>query len=257
MHEPSRDPTGRFSDRVENYVRYRPGYPEGVLQVLREETGLAPTSVIADIGSGTGISSELFLRDGNPVFGVEPNQAMREAAEALLQRYPHFHSVAGTAEATTLPGHSVDYVLAGQAFHWFDPQRAGEEFARILRPGGWVVLLWNSRRTDSTPFLRAYESLLQRYGTDYREVKHRNVGPEMLRAAFAGGRYELRRLYNEQRFDFYGLKGRLLSSSYTPTEEHPGYRPMLEELERIFRQYEEDGTIRFEYDTEIYFGHPA
>lgn len=257
MHRTSTDPTGRFSDRVENYVRYRPGYPDGVLRILREETGLAPSSVIADVGSGTGISSELFLRNGNPVFGVEPNQAMREAAEELLRSYPRFHSVTGTAEATTLPSHSVDQVVAGQAFHWFDPRRAGEEFSRILRPGGWVVLLWNSRRTDSTPFLRAYESLLQRFGTDYREVQHRNVGPEMLRAAFAGGSYESRRLYNEQRFDFDGLKGRLLSSSYTPADEHPDHQPMLRELERIFRQFEEDGMVRFEYDTEIHFGHPA
>lgn len=257
MHQTRADPTRRFSDRVENYVRYRPGYPEGVLHILREETDLTPASAVADIGSGTGISSELFLRNGNPVFGVEPNPEMRRAAEALLQRYPKFRSISGTAEATTLPSRCVDHVIAGQAFHWFDTRKAKQEFARILRPGGRVVLLWNSRRTDSTPFLRAYEALLQRYGTDYREVQHKNIDLEALRAFFAGGRIEVRTLYNEQRFDFKGLKGRLLSSSYTPTEEHPSCQPMLHELERIFERYGEQGEVCFEYDTEVYFGHVA
>src|SRR5579885_3110804 len=130
------DPTRRFSDRVENYVRYRPHYPDGVLDVLRTETGLTPTAVVADVGSGTGISAKLFLRNGNLVLGVEPNREMREAAERLLSDYPHFTSVAGTAEATTLPDRSVDYAVAAQAFHWFDHDRARHEFARILHPGG-------------------------------------------------------------------------------------------------------------------------
>lgn len=255
MHQDQTDSTRRFSDRVENYVRYRPGYPEGVLPILREETGLTPAAVVTDIGSGTGISSELFLRNGNTVHGVEPNEAMRKAAEAHLQRYPHFHSIPGTAEATKLPSQSADYVVAAQAFHWFDPQQAKREFARILRPSGWFVLLWNSRHLDSTPFLRAYEMLLQEYGTDYGEVQHKNISPAVLRALFAEGKFELRTLPNEQRFDFEGLQGRLLSSSYTPTEAHPKYRPMLRELERIFAQYEEQGEVCFAYDTEIYFGH--
>lgn len=254
MHETGTDSTRRFSDRVENYVRYRPGYPERVVHIMREEIGLTPTSVVADVGSGTGISSELFLRNGNPVFAIEPNAGMRGAAETLLQHHPGFRSIAGRAEATTLPDASVDYVLAGQAFHWFSPRMAEREFSRILRPGGWVVLLWNSRRTDSTPFLRAYEDLLQRYGTDYREVRHMNIGDEVLRPFFAGAAYESRRLYNEQRFDYEALRGRLLSSSYAPNQEHPEHLPMLNELQRIFRQHEEEGEVRFEYDTEIYFG---
>jgi SAM-dependent methyltransferase len=249
------DSTTRFSDRVENYVRYRPGYPDGVLDVLRRETALAPDSVVADVGSGTGISSELFLRNGNEVFAVEPNAEMRQAAERMLGHHAGFHSVAGTAEATTLPDGSVDHVVAGQAFHWFDRGKARREFGRILRPGGWVVLMWNARRDDSTPFLREYEALLQRYGTDYREVQHRNVDLSTLREFFAGGELEMRTLYNEQRFDFEGLKGRLLSSSYAPAEGHPHFPPMIAELERIFARNAEEGEVRFEYDTEIYFGH--
>ena len=249
------DPTQRFSDRVENYVRYRPGYPAEVLDILRDETALTPDSVIADVGSGTGISSALFLRNGNPVYAVEPNSEMRQAAERSLVRFPQFRSVAAVAEATGLPSASVDYVIAGQAFHWFDAQKAGREFARILRPGGWVVLLWNSRRLDSTEFLRAYEALLHRYGTDYAEVQHKTVDPESLQAVFAEGVFTVRKLYNEQRFDFQGLQGRLLSSSYTPSPSHPNYRPMLGDLERMFDRHAESGEVCFEYDTEIYFGH--
>ena len=255
MEQPQTNSTRRFSDRVEHYVRYRPNYPTGVLSILGKETGLTSASVIADIGSGTGISAELFLRQGNAVFGVEPNSEMRHSAEAQLRSYPKFHSVLGTAEQTTLPDQSVDVVLAAQAFHWFDRVKAKQEFARILKPGGWGVLIWNSRRTNSSPFLRDYEALLQHFGTDYCEIRHRNIEPQALQAFFSGGVYQYHCLDNEQRFDFAGLKGRLLSSSYTPNSTHPNFEPMLLELQRIFEQYQEHGVIRMEYDTELYFGH--
>ena len=106
--------TTRFSDRVAYYIKYRPGYPAKVITLLNREIGLSPATVIADIGSGTGISSELFLKNGNRVFGVEPNQPMREAAESRLAGYDAFISINGTAEATTLPDASVDLVTAGQ-----------------------------------------------------------------------------------------------------------------------------------------------
>ena len=213
--------------------------------------------MIADVGSGTGISSELFLRNGNAVFAVEPNADMRRAAEQLLAPYAGFHSVAARAEATTLPDSSVDYVTAGQAFHWFEPDTARAEFARILQPAGWVVLYWNARRLGSTPFLHDYEALLERFGTDYREVHHRNVDVGRLAALFhgeLGKSFHLCKLYNEQRLDFDGLRGRLLSSSYTPPAGHPGYQPMLRELRRIFDEHAQAGSAILEYDTEIYFG---
>ncbi len=144
----------RFSGRVENYVRYRPGYPPEVLQTLKSECGLEPNHVVADIASGTGIWTRMMLGNGNRVFGVEPNAEMRASGEQLLARFPKFISSAGTAEATTLADQSVDFVTAAQAAHWFDRKRAREEFLRILKPGGRLVLLWNQRRTDSTPFLR-------------------------------------------------------------------------------------------------------
>lgn len=252
----SADSTRRFSDRVENYVKYRPGYPAGVLAILREGTGLTPASLVADVGSGTGISAELFLRAGNPVYGVEPNAAMRAAAEELLCGYPAFRSVDGSAEATTLPDGSVDLVVAGQAFHWFDAAAARAEFARILRPGGRVVLLWNTRRIDTTPFLRAYETLLHEFGTDYREVRHDNVTHESL-ARFFFGAFERRTLPNEQRLDLDGLRGRLLSSSYAPNEGHPRHPAMLAALERIFAAHQRNGRVTVEYETEIFLGRVA
>jgi SAM-dependent methyltransferase len=210
--------------------------------------------MVADVGSGTGISAELFLRNGNTVYGVEPNADMRRAAESQLAGYANFHSVAATAEATTLDPASVDYVVSGQAFHWFDRTRARREFTRILRPHGWIVLFWNTR-IDSTPFLRAYESLLQKFGTDYQTVEHRQVGADMLRSFFSSGEFNSRSLPNEQWFDFDGLKGRLLSSSYAPTEGHPNYQSMIDVLERAFESHNQNGRVCFEYDTEIYFGH--
>lgn len=250
---PSPDATTRFSDRVRNYVLHRPGYPPAVLDVLRAETGLAPGHAVADVGSGTGISAKLFLDAGHPVFAVEPNVEMRAAAEAMLAGDPRFRSVDGAAEATTLPAASVDYVVAAQAFHWFDPARVAAEWRRILRPGGWIVLLWNTRQTDTTPFLRAYEALLREHGTDYASVNHENVTDESLRTALGRG-YGARVVPSEQVFDFDGLKGRLLSSSYAPNVGHPGHEPMIAALDRIFREHQEDGRVRFLYDTEIYFG---
>jgi SAM-dependent methyltransferase len=250
---PSANATTRFSDRVENYVRYRPGYPGEVLDVLRAETGLAPGHAVADVGSGTGISAKLFLDAGHPVFAVEPNAEMRAAAEAMLGGDPRFRSVDGTASATTLPDGSVDYVVAAQAFHWFDPAAVAPEWRRILRPEGWMVLLWNTRQTDSTPFLRAYEALLHEHGTDYASVNHENVTEDALRAVLGDG-YTRRAVPNVQVFDFEGLKGRLLSSSYAPNVDHPGHAPMIAALRRIFDEHQQDGRVRFEYDTEIYFG---
>lgn len=250
---PASNATTRFSDRVENYVRYRPTYPAAVLDVLRARTGLAPGQPVADVGSGTGISARLFLDAGHPVYAVEPNAEMRAAAEAMLGDDPRFHSVAGSAEATTLPDASVDYVVAAQAFHWFDPAAVAPEWRRILRPGGWIVLLWNTRQTDSTPFLRAYEALLREHGTDYTSVNHENVTDDALRAALGEG-YTRHVVPNAQVFDFDALKGRLLSSSYAPNADHPGHVPMLSALRRIFDEHQREGRVRFEYDTEIYLG---
>jgi ubiquinone/menaquinone biosynthesis C-methylase UbiE len=247
------DSTERFSDRVDNYIRYRPHYPAAILDCLRAECQLERSSVIADVGSGTGILTELFLADGNPVYAVEPNRSMREAAERLLGHYIGFQSVNGTAEAIALPSASVDFVTAGQAFHWFDRDKARVEFARILRSEGWVILIWNERLETSGPFAQGYESLLRTYGTDYQAVDHRRIDEKALSEFFIGS-FGSRSFANSQHLDLAGLKGRLLSSSYAPAAGHPQHEPMIAELQRLFAGSQESGKIRIEYETKVFFG---
>jgi ubiquinone/menaquinone biosynthesis C-methylase UbiE len=249
----SKAPTVRFSDRVENYVRYRPGYPPEVLELLRAECGLQPAHIVADIASGTGIFTRLLLDNGNRVFAVEPNAEMREAGSRFLESYTKLTSVAGTAEETSLPSGSADFVTAAQAAHWFDRQRTHAEFARILKPSGWCVLLWNERRTANTPFSRDYEQLLLTYGTDYKEVRHEKT-TATIHEFFAPAPYKEHIFEFRQHFDYEGVAGRLLSSSYAPLAGHPNHDPMMRELERIFRVDAQDGTVEFEYNTRVFYG---
>jgi ubiquinone/menaquinone biosynthesis C-methylase UbiE len=250
---PVKDATQRFSSRVENYVRYRPGYPPELLELLKNECDLTPDSLVADIASGTGIFTRMLAENGNRVFGVEPNDEMRRAGERLLESYLGFKSIAGTAEATTLPDHSVDIVTAAQAAHWFDREKARGEFIRILKPGGWLVLLWNERRTDSTPFLREYEHLLLAYGTDYREVRHERTTAEIA-DFFSPSPFRSSTLEMRQEVNYAGLEGRLLSSSYTPTSDHANYDAMLRQLRRIFDAHQIDDRVSLDYNTLVYYG---
>ena len=251
-----RDPTKRFSSRVENYVKYRPSYPQAVIQTLQQECELTPTSVVADIGSGTGILTKLLLEHGNPVFAVEPNQEMQEAAQQLLSGYANFTPINGTAEATTLTSQSIDLIVAGQAFHWFEPVATRAEFARILRPQGWVALIWNARRIQGTAFMRDYEALLHQYSSEYKEVGHQRAEMDdgAIAAFFGQAGCKIVSLPNSQHFDAAGLQGRLLSSSYSPEPGHPDYAPMLDALHKLFDQHQIDGRVSFEYETKIYLG---
>jgi SAM-dependent methyltransferase len=249
------DPTERFSSRVENYVKYRPGYPKTILALLRRDCGLSPASVIADIGSGTGLSAKLFLANGNRVYGVEPNPEMRAAGERLLAKHARFTSVAATAEVTTLPDASADFVVAGQAFHWFDIPATRAEFTRILKPNGWIVLMWNERHTSDTLFLRNYERILKTYCPEYPEVDHRRADSRVLHKFFGRQGFRFAHFDNTQQFDFEGVRGRLLSSSYAPEPGHPNHEPMLAELRRVFDAYQTGGHVAFLYDTQVYYGH--
>jgi SAM-dependent methyltransferase len=245
--------TSRFSSRVNDYVRYRPGYPPEVLAFLKNECGLKREHVVADIASGTGIFTRMLLENGNQVFAVEPNPEMRVAGEKFLAGFSNLTSVAGTAEATTLESGSVEFVTAAQAAHWFDRQKARSEFVRILKPQGWTVLLWNERKTDGTAFLREYEQLLLTYGTDYREVRHERTTAEIA-DFFAPIKYDLRNFTMSQECDYPALQGRLLSSSYTPQAGHPNYELMLAELRRIFDAHQVNGGVSLVYDTRVFYG---
>jgi SAM-dependent methyltransferase len=247
------DAKQRFSNRAADYVRYRPGYPSELLDVLRKECDLRPGHVIADIGSGTGFLSELFLKNGNSVFGVEPNREMREAGELHLQSYRGFVSVEGSAEATTLPEACADFVAAGQAFHWFEPEKTRAEFRRILRPQGWVVALWNFREME-TPFARAYEDILVKYGTDYTRVRDSYPQSRDVQSFFLGGEFLHHTLPNVQFLDWDELAGRLRSGSYVPLEGHANFAPMMDALRELFRSYQENGRVRVEFATHLYAG---
>jgi SAM-dependent methyltransferase len=244
----------RFSSRVDSYARFRPSYPQQIIETLEHHCGLTRDSIVADIASGTGIFTKLLLEHGNRVFGVEPNVEMRAAGEGFLAAYPNFSSVTGTAEATTLEARSVDFVTAAQAGHWFDRQKSRGEFARILKPGGWAVLVWNERKADSKPFLREYEELLLRYGTDYNEVRHEHtvVGEFFDPLPFQERTFDL-----QQVFDYAGVEGRLMSSSYAPGPAHPNHAPMLRDLREIFDRHQQDGKVSIEYTTRMFYGRLA
>lgn len=248
------DPTRRFSSRVESYVKYRPGYPSAVIATLRDECRLGPASLIADIGAGTGLLTELFLQNGNPVLAVEPNPEMRAAAERLLQNYRDFRSVAGKAEASTLADRSVDFVVAGQAFHWFDRPKAQKEFARILKATGWVMLVWNQVELHSSLFLRAHEDLMRKYATHGPRADHSKRDEAAAVDVFGSGGFRSRAFRHSQRLDHAGVQGRVRSLSTMPEPGHPDHEKMLAELAEIFRTHQADGTVEFRYVTTMFYG---
>lgn len=245
------DPTLRFSGRVADYARYRPRYPAGLIEGLVERTGLQPAWIIADIGCGTGLSAEPFLEYGCSVYGVEPNAEMRAAATAALAGHARFSAIAGTAEATALGDHTVDMVVSGHAFHWFDTGRAVVEFRRILRPGGPIVVFWNTRKTGGSPQAEAFEALVQRFGTDYRDVRHDRYDGERMKQIF-GGACDRFSIVHAQRLDFETLRGRLLSMSFLPGPGDPAREEMLRELAEMHDRFGGPGGYRLDYETEIY-----
>jgi SAM-dependent methyltransferase len=256
-------PTTRFSGRAADYVRARPTYPDSLVDLLEADLGLSPGNVMADIGSGTGLSAEPFLRRGYSVICVEPNPDMRAAAERQLGDYAGFRSIAGSAEATGLPPSSVDCVVVAQAFHWFDADAAKAEFARILR-AGWVILMWNTRRTEGSTFLQGYERLIQEFGTDYPKIRQRtarlttgSAATDRVLDRFFAGAYERRVLENWQDLDLDGLKSRVVSASYMPAVDSPAFAPMTAALARLYEANSADGRVRLEYDLEVYCGRVA
>lgn len=244
--------TNRFSNRVKDYVKYRPGYPAEMIDFFA--SGINDNnSIIADIGAGTGILTGLLLQKGFTVIAVEPNKEMREKYRELLAGYTNVSFVDGTAETTKLAKGSIDVIVAAQAFHWFDRHKTKAEFKRILKPGGTVALIWNERLVLSA-FETEYEKLITLYSTDYTRVDYRNITDEEIEDFFTPGEVKLTIFENYQQFHFEGLKGRLQSSSYIPVPGDENYTGMMEALQQLFNRYEQNGVIRINYSTKVYTG---
>ncbi len=248
------DPRDRFSSRVDDYVRWRPSYPPEVIALLRREAGLKEGSIVADIGSGTGIFTSLLLDAGAEVYAIEPNAPMREAAARALGMRERFHSVDATAERTSLRDASVDLIVAAQAFHWFDRNAARREFARILRPRGTCAILWNERRTEGDAFLEGYEALLLRHGTDYTSINHRQITDDVVAAFFAPGKLARHAFTYTQELEWEGLLGRCLSSSYVPARGTSEAESMMRDLRALFDATSTHGVVQMVYDTTVYLG---
>ncbi|WP_428329846.1 class I SAM-dependent methyltransferase [Mucilaginibacter sp.] len=248
------DPTKRFTDRVANYAKYRPTYPDEVIQFLKKAGKLSDDAAIADIGAGTGIFSNLLLNHGYTVFAVEPNQAMQQEAKQWLGANKKYTAIDAIAEATTLPTKSIDLVTCAQAFHWFNADRARFEFKRILHDDGHVALIWNNRSTTADAFSMAYEKLLKHDMVDYDKVNHRNITEINFKAFFKNGEYQIAKYPNSQVFDEDGLMGRAFSSSYVPAQNSESGKNFRTLLKAIFDKYNTDGKVSFHYETEIYFG---
>jgi SAM-dependent methyltransferase len=249
-------PTERFSNRVENYRRFRPSYPAALIEFIRETAGLHAGSRVADVGSGTGILTRLLLDAGWEVFAVEPNAPMRRAAEEEFGARTGFHSVDASAEATGLPAASVDAITCAQAFHWFDHNAAMAEFARILKPEGWAFIIWNERQITSPADL-AYSEILTSLGHAYDGVRERGrlvQTNDILERSFRAGTYRTSGFPNPSRMDWETFRGRFLSSSYAPAEDDPRAGDYLARLEALFREHQRDGEIVMDQTANVYCG---
>jgi SAM-dependent methyltransferase len=251
------NPTERFSGRVESYRRFRPTYPAEVVDLLRCECSLRPTSHIADIAAGTGLLAEIFLSAGFSVTAVEPNAEMREACAALQPQYPKLTLIDGTAEATGLPDRSFDLVAVAQAAHWFDLDETRAEFARIIKPDGWCAVIYNNRRLGGDPFHDAYEQFLLEYGIDCGAVKQQHVGRKRLAQFFAPSPMYRATFPNQQALTLEALEGRTLSSSYMPQPGHPRFDAMRVATERLYAENERNGKVTLQQDCVVCYGRLA
>ena len=247
------DPTKRFSKTVENYLAYRPGYPSEIIDFMSDELDYNADAIVADIGSGTGKLTTLFVKNGNLTFAVEPNKEMRQSAEHLFNQFPNFQSIEGTAEETTLPDNSVDFVVSGQAFHWFDQQNTKSEFQRILKNGGKILLIWNKRMDEKSSFMKAYDDFLLEWATDYEATSLRKIDHKVLGNFYAPDDFQQKDFFHFQSFDLEGLKGRYLSCSYAFDKTHPKHSVAINVLSSIFERFQENGLVKMCYRTEVYF----
>lgn len=245
------DNTNRFTHRVDDYVKYRPSYSSELIGFLKEKLNINNKTQIADIGSGTGISAKLFLELGATVFGVEPNLKMRTAANIYLKEYSNFLNIDGSGEQTTLESKSIDIIVCAQAFHWFCNEAAKNEFERILKPNGHIVLIWNDR-DENDAFQADYEHIIQKYSTDYNEVAHKHITDAIIQSFFENRTIEKHSYTYSQSFDFEGLIGRITSSSYMPNKSDANFEAMKNEVRELYQRYEENNQIQFRYTSRVF-----
>lgn len=243
------DPTQRFSSRAEHYVRHRLGYPTVLVDFLKDTCNLAPDHVVADVGCGTGLLAKLFLKNGNLVYGIEPNPEMRAAAERALRGYDRFRSVDARGECTILPDRSIDFVTVGRTFHWLEPEAALSEFARILRPEGWAVIVWVARKTSSA-FMAAYDGLLLTYALDRQEINHRR---RRLRRFLTDRAFQSQVFDDRRAITLESLEGQTLSYSSSPGRGHPLFAPMLDSLRALFEEHQRDGHVALEHELTVHY----
>lgn len=248
------NPPERFSGRVESYRRYRPRYPAEIVDVLIRECGLSQNAAVVDVAAGTGLLSEIFLAAGFDVTAIEPNAEMRAACVELRQSYPKLQCIPGTAEETGLPSRSADGITVAQAMHWFDLERTGAEFRRVLKPGGWCAVIYNHRRMGGDAFHDAYEELLRKFGVDYVSVQQQHVGHERLAEYFTPGEMKRRTFSNSQKLTREGFEGRIVSSSYVPRPGQVRFGEMRANIERIFDTHQSGGSVTLEYECEMCYG---
>ena len=245
----------KFTGKADIYAKYRPTYPDSFIKYLYHDIGFNNNSVIADIGSGTGILTELLLKQGSTVYGIEPNEDMRKSAEITLSLYSNFHSVNATAEQTDRPDLSVNYITAAQAFHWFDRKRFKSECQRILCKNGLVVLVWNSR--DNTSDLVKENDLINRkFCPNFKGFSGgmRGESPEEYRDFFKNGLCEYKIFNHDLLFDEDGFIGRNMSASYAPRPTEYNYEPYVSALKQLFEKYNASGILCMPNLTRSYVG---
>ena len=252
----SLDTKNRFSEKVENYVKYRPHYPKKLIEFMEMHDILKKDYVIADVGAGTGKFTELLLQSGYTVNAIEPNRPMLKACKEIYGKYSNLKCIEGSSDVTTLADNSVDLITTAQAFHWFEIEDTKTEWERILKPNKYVALIWNSRLKGekTTPFQRQYEEFVKKYGKEYTRMQENFRVQEKIDILFKKNGYlEFHTPYS-QTFNFGSLMGRALSSSYMPQPRDKLYPKMVEALKALFENHQVENQVSIEYDTELIYG---
>jgi SAM-dependent methyltransferase len=251
------DPTSRFTEHADAYARFRPGYPGAALEWIASRARLPSGARVADVGAGTGIFSQALVQRGFEVFAIEPNERMRDAAARALEA-TSARVVAGSGEASGLPSHSVALVSVAQALHWLDVERARSEFRRILVPGGWVAIVYNSRDLESKGFSSAYEEAFARFAPSREAVGHLGTARDFrIAELFADGSFTTHSFRHVQSLDWDGVRGWLASISYAPPAGSPDRADLETALREAFTRHARDGVVAIDYVTTVSVGQLA